>query len=125
MRALALGWLAGCVWLQTRSLLPGSAVSLSLMTIGVLTFGGVLLEHHRWRCVALLLAGICLGAGWSCELARHRLAEALPPSLEGRDLQLTGMVASLPDLVGNGQRFSLEVEQALDQDRVVAGLRFV
>jgi competence protein ComEC len=119
VRALALGWLAGCVWLQTRHVLPDSAVSLFMLAMGMAAFCGVLSDKLRVRIIALLLAGLCLGAGWSSELARHRLVESLPSALEGRDLQLTGVVASLPDRVANGQRFSFDVEQAVDQERAV------
>ncbi len=119
MRALALGWLAGCVWLQTRAVLPSSTWSLLLLAVGIAAFFGVLSDNLRYRIIAMLLAGLCLGAGWSSELARTRLSEALPSALEGRDLQIAGVVASLPDRVANGQRFLFDVEQALDQGRPV------
>jgi competence protein ComEC len=40
-----------------------------------------------------------------------RLAEALPPALEGRDLELTGLVAELPHLGRESTRFVFHVEQ--------------
>lgn len=64
--------------------------------------------------VLLLLAGLLCGGGWSAARAHWRLDDALPPALEGRDLQVTGIVASLPDDVGRGQRFRFDVESARD-----------
>lgn len=119
MRAIALGWLAGTLWLQTRAALPPSLLSISLLAIGALVLLGAVATAHRGRVVLLLLAGLCLSAGGSAHRAQKRLADALPPALEGRDLQLTGVVASLPDRVENGQRFGFDVEQALNQGRAV------
>ncbi|MEO0319230.1 MAG: hypothetical protein RL404_2907 [Pseudomonadota bacterium] len=72
--------------------------------------------------VALLvaLAGLSAGAGWSAARAHWRLDHALPVALEGRDLQVTGIVASLPDDVGRGQRFRFDVESAQDGDMQVS-----
>lgn len=68
----------------------------------------------RWRRAAVLaLAGLVLigyaSTGWR---ATQRLAEALDPAIEGRDLRLTGVVASLPRSGPNGIRFQFEVEHA-------------
>jgi competence protein ComEC len=117
VRALALGWLAGTLWLQTRADLPPTLLSYLLLAIGALALGCVALSAMRSRILLsllLLLAGASLGAGWSAQLAQHRLAEALPAELEGRDLQLTGIVASLPNRFQDGQRFVFEVESASD-----------
>jgi competence protein ComEC len=54
---------------------------------------------------ALAFATTGLRASW-------RLADALPPALEGRDLVLVGVVATLPRAGPNGLRFEFDVEQA-------------
>ncbi|HMO47233.1 MAG TPA: DNA internalization-related competence protein ComEC/Rec2 [Rubrivivax sp.] len=59
-------------------------------------------------CLALLLAGFAV-PGWR---ASERLADALPAALEGRDLQLAGVVAQLPQPGPQGTRFVFEPEQA-------------
>jgi competence protein ComEC len=43
---------------------------------------------------------------------QQRLADRLDPALEGRDLLLTGRIASLPSVGPQGLRFVFEVEQA-------------
>lgn len=79
----------------------------------------------RWRTIwvlapaCLVLAGLLCGGGWSAARAHWRLSDALTPALEGRDLQMTGIVAGLPDDVGRGQRFRFEVESAQDGDTPV------
>ncbi len=120
MRALALGWLAGTLWLQTRADLPPAFLSLSLLALGALALGRVSWMTSRWRVLLLVVAGISLGAGWSSQRAQHRLAESLPAELQGRDLQLTGIVASLPNRFEDGQRFVFEVERAADGSRMVS-----
>jgi competence protein ComEC len=123
VRALALGWLAGTLWLQTRADLPPTSLSYLLLAMGALALGWVALSAMRSRILLsllLLLAGANLGAGWSAQLAHHRLSEALPTELEGRDLQLTGIIASLPKRFEDGQRFVFEVESASDSSRDVS-----
>ena len=129
MRALALGWLAGTLWLQTRADLPPLLLSSSLMVVGALALGLLALDVLNVltsmrgkvyvRIMLLVLAGAALGAGWSALVAQQRLAEALPAELEGKDLQLTGIVASLPNRFDDGQRFVFEVESASDGSRAV------
>lgn len=119
MRALATGWLAGTLWLQSQPQLPPSWFVFFLFFAGTSLLVGCLLMRSRW-CVALVLgAGLLLGAGWSAWLAQQRMSDVLPAALEGRDLELTGVVAELPDAFDGGQRFVLEVEQAFDGDTPV------
>jgi competence protein ComEC len=68
----------------------------------------------RWRrAFVLLLVGLAmLGYGSTGWRAAQRLAEELPAAFEGRDIRLTGVVASLPQAGVNGLRFRFEVESA-------------
>lgn len=58
--------------------------------------------------VALFLAGFL----WAVAMAQWRLADQLPLENEGRDVRVTGVIASLPQAYENGQRFDFEVESA-------------
>ncbi len=58
--------------------------------------------------VALFLAGFL----WAAAMAQWRLADHLPPENEGRDVRVSGVIASLPQAYENGQRFDFEVEEA-------------
>lgn len=71
----------------------------------------------RWRqggagLLAWTLGLAALAFATTHERAAARLAEALPPALEGQDLQLTGVVVSLPRESLEGVTFVLEVESA-------------
>lgn len=96
--------------LQQRSL-PGEGVHLALVAGGLLCIA----VGWRWRrAFALLLVGlVLLGFGSTGWRAAQRLAVELPASLEGRDIRLTGIVASLPQAGANGLRFRFEVESAV------------
>jgi len=61
----------------------------------------------------LLLAGAALLLGATCgQRAQARLADVLVPSLEGRDIAVTGIVAAMPHRNEAGLRFRLAVESA-------------
>ena len=118
LASLALAWVAGvALHLQQRALwsVPDYA---TLACVGA--FG--LLAAWRWRrAFAAGLVGIALLAFASASLrAGSRLADALPAVLEGRNVQVTGVVASLPQRSASGLRFRFDVEGAvLDGQPVV------
>ena len=61
--------------------------------------------------MVLLVCGAALGGFGAAGLqAGTRLAHTLPPDLEGRDVVVTGTVASLPQRLPNGLRFRFDVE---------------
>ena len=114
---LALAWLVGvAVHLQQRALGP-AVVGMTAVGVGALG----LIAAWRWRrwrrwsggaWLAALLGVALLAFGASDWRAAQRLAEALPAALEGRDLSVTGVVASLPQRSAAGLRFRFEVESA-------------
>lgn len=64
---------------------------------------------------AILAKALCLGFGffWAAAFAHLRLADALPAEWEGRDLQVVGVVASLPQPYERSVRFEFDVEHVL------------
>lgn len=89
LAALVIGWT-----LYHRAARPGGEVAHRRLVAGC--------------CVALAVAAFA-ATGWR---ASGRLADALPPSLEGRDLQLVGTVVSMPQASPQGMRFVFAVESA-------------
>lgn len=67
------------------------------------------------RAAAWLMAGFF----WAATLAHVRMADALAPEWEGRDITLVGVVASLPQPFERSVRFELDVEEVLTPDAVV------
>jgi len=58
---------------------------------------------------------VCAGGGffWAAGLAHLRMADALPPEWEGRDISVIGVVASLPQPAERSVRFEFDVERVL------------
>ncbi len=110
LAGLALAWLAGvALHLQERTLVPLPAYGAAL-ALGALGLVGA----WRWRrvFVVAVLGAALLGWGASGLRAGVRLAEQLPASLEGQDLEVTGVVASLPQVGASGLRFRFRVDAA-------------
>ena len=110
LTALAMAWLAGvALQLQERALMPWFWY-VALGSLGLLC---LIAARRRRRAFIVALLGLAL-LGFSATGGRAvtRLSDSLPPELEGRDLQITGVVASLPQRSSAGLRFSFDVEQA-------------
>jgi len=60
---------------------------------------------------ARIVLGAALGFAWAGIAAHARLSDGLDAGWEGRDLQLTGVIASLPQPVDGGARFEFDVER--------------
>jgi competence protein ComEC len=116
LAALALAWLAGvALQLQERALLPGATYAGIALAGAVGVALGVALGRAwgRGRGGVLLLAGVAaLGFAAAGGRAALRLAEQLPAALEGQDIVVVGVVASLPQRSDSGLRFRFAVEQA-------------
>ncbi|NKI93669.1 DNA internalization-related competence protein ComEC/Rec2 [Rhizobacter sp. SG703] len=103
-------WLLGCAWQIHQATVRPAWVAVGLLAAAV---GTLLLVGHRRRLVALaVLAAFVAGFAASDGRAGLRLAAQLPTALEGQDLQLTGVVASLPDHTPSGLQFRFEVDEA-------------
>jgi competence protein ComEC len=120
MRLFVLAFAAGIWLLQQQVRLPGAELLLGLGLAAVLvlvpatTGRESALTVRRYLARGLLLAGAAaLGFLWAGGYAQWRLAQALPVELEGRDIELTGVVAGLPQELERGLRFAFDVEQAL------------
>ena len=110
MRLFAVAFVAGTFALQQRAELPQP----SFLLAGVAALLAAMLVRHRRSAYLpmLVLAGALLGFGHAAWRAEMRLAEALAPALEGRDLEVTGVVAGLPQLNDKGVRFLFDIEAA-------------
>ncbi len=115
----ALAWLAGLGWqLQQPALWPpaayGACLAVAVSAGALIALAGVAAWRGS-RAGSLLLAMLAIAAlavALAGLRAGVRLAERLPPALEGRNLVVTGLVASLPQHGPSGLRFQFQVEQA-------------
>ncbi|MDR1662543.1 MAG: DNA internalization-related competence protein ComEC/Rec2, partial [Azoarcus sp.] len=116
-----LGIFAGIWLLQVSAALPPWASHgwiVTAMALGALAFCGRMRGRTRTTRAAHairalgLAAAVLFGYTYAAWRADLRLADALDTALEGRDLQLTGQIASLPSDNGDGVRFVFEPESA-------------
>jgi len=116
----AMAWLLGVGWQLRQAAVwpPAVGAALLLTALAVTVAGAVVVAvpkgpWSRRAGVGLAWAALALSgyaaADWR---AASRLGEALAPELEGQDLELTGVVASLPDRSAAGLRFVFEVDEA-------------
>ena len=101
--AAALAFSAGVIALQQQPALPSPAWVLVLVPLIAAAF------RHR-----ILMVAVSLGAGffWAALCAHVRMGDWLAAPVEGRDLEVVGVVSSLPAHTERGVRFEFEVESA-------------
>src|SRR5258706_3055097 len=97
----ALTFALGAALLQWQPALPSLWWALSLPVLGLLAF--------RKPRTAFIFT-FALGFLWAALLAHERMADWLAPELEGRDVQVVGVVAGLPAAGERSVRFELDVE---------------
>jgi len=66
---------------------------------------------YRWKSLVIPVA-FAVGFFWAAALAHLRMADGLAQELEGRDLDVVGVVSSLPAVSERAVRFEFEVESA-------------
>ncbi len=127
MRWLLLAFALGVIALQQQPALPSSAYALYALIPLVLAPALVrCAARARYRRAAgiashgLLAIGVAVlaffYAGWRAEI---RLADALPPVWEGRDIRVVGVVDELPQPAERGIRFAFAIERTLTPGAVV------
>jgi competence protein ComEC len=101
------------VWLlQQQAVLPDMQLAWWLLCILPVILIPFRTRWQRFSRTSLLLV-FALGCGfyYSAWIAQHRLADELPSSWQGRDINLTGIVAEMPRQHERGLSFILDVEQ--------------
>ena len=96
MTLAALSFALGAALLQWQPALPPAWWALSLPVLGFFAF-------RKPRTVFVFT--FALGFLWAALLAHYRMADWLAPELEGRDLQVVGVVAGLPATGERSVRF--------------------
>ncbi len=115
MRMTILGFALGVWWLQRQGMLPEwpalGGLAAVIMACAVLAW---IVRGHRPALsrAACILGALLAGFAWAAAMGQLRLADHLPAQNEGRDIRVSGVVASLPQAYENGLRFEFEVEHA-------------
>ena len=133
MRIAILSFVAGIFWLQQQDVLPalgwsplGAAILAALATVLATALATAWLMRkyphpalYALRRVLVVAACAGLGVAWATILASMRLADELPTSWEGTDVQVIGVIVNLPNRTDRGTRFEFDIEQILTTDAVV------
>ena len=116
MRLYVVCFAAGVWWLQVQAQLPPPRWYWLAAPLALAALAAVRPSLRPWRITrrAFVAAG-CMACGflWAAWLAGQRLADALPAQWEGEDIQLTGVVATLPQPYERSLRFEFDVESVL------------
>jgi len=114
MRLEILAFAAGVWLLQQMPVLPSVAWMAALAAAAVCAWSIAWWRRRRGLPARILgvLAGFAIGFAWAASVAEQRIADWLDRSWEGRDIVLTGVVASLPQPLERGVRFEFDVEHA-------------
>jgi len=103
MTAGVLAFVAGVLLLQLQGALPAAAWLWGLPAC---------LALGAWRPGLRLAAAFAAGFLWAAGWAQLRMGDRLAPGLEGRELQVTGVVSGLPASGERALRFDFEPESA-------------
>ncbi|MBS0335566.1 MAG: DNA internalization-related competence protein ComEC/Rec2 [Proteobacteria bacterium] len=110
MTAAIVAFAVGVWWLQQRATLPTFPPDPAWLWAACACAGLSLVRPlRRWL---VLPAAFALGFAWAAGCAHLRMHDRLAAELEGRDLVLSGVVASLPAVGERSVRFEFDVEAA-------------
>src|SRR5687768_6784647 len=103
MVPIALAFLAACFLAQQLPQLPGIGLPAAFFSLSV-----PLCLWRPLRLPAVFLAGFSLAV-----LQAHaRLADRLPAMLDNADVDVVGVISSIPEQRGDVQRFEFDIETA-------------
>ncbi len=110
MRLVLIAFAGGALALQQQAALPSEA-ALAVIACAM-ALAAALAARPAWRPAASTLAAAACGFLWAAACAHFALADRLSTALEGRDLEVTGVVAGLPQPFERGVRFDFDIESA-------------
>lgn len=121
MQILIVGFVIGVYSLQMQAALPAYSILLGCVAAALACGACAHICRRALVKAALLLGtGALLGWVWAAGFAHHYLAQQLPSALEGRDIEVVGVVDSLPTHFARGVRFDFAVEQVLTRAEATA-----
>jgi len=108
VRLNILAFATGVLCLQLQPVLPEHAL---WAWLGVVLCLPVLGRRGRFAFLLSILGCCALGFAWAGWRAEIRLADELGADWEGRDVEVVGVIAALPQDFSQGTRFEFVVEQ--------------
>ncbi len=113
MIIFALGFVFGAWLLQLQSNLPAMQIAWILAPSFIIF---IKFQHKYLKILSLFVLAGLLGFFWSAIFATIRLSDALPQDWQQKNIDIIGVVASLPEVTERGERFRFDVEKVLTND---------
>jgi competence protein ComEC len=116
VRLNVLGFAIGVWLLQMQAVLPSPGWwwwTPVLALAGLSVFDARSAAPRALRRSVMLICCLACGFLWAAWLAGQRLADALPVQWEGADIEVVGVVATLPQPYERSLRFEFDVERVL------------
>lgn len=122
MEVVALGFLTGIVVVQQLSSLPDIWFFgfLFLLILGLLLVFRLYSKWRKWRLMLVFVLCAVAGVCWATLAGTLLLANGLDPVLEGQDLVLEGIIASLPESQDRRVRFEFAPDSVLNNGKTQA-----
>jgi competence protein ComEC len=121
MRFSILAFACGIALLQMQGELPAMGLMGGLGVLGLLGVSLCARRVHWLPRMIVLLSCALLGFVWAGWMAQQRLSDQLPLAWETKDIQLTGVIAALPQRFERGERFEFDVESVQTRGASVPG----
>jgi len=113
MRLFILSFAFGVWYCQQQASLPEAGLLGQLAAAAAVGLAlAALCRRHGLGWLPGLAAGGLAGFVWASAYGHYRLSESLAHADEGRDIQIVGVVSSLPQDMERGRRFEFRVESA-------------
>ncbi|HEX3170215.1 MAG TPA: DUF4131 domain-containing protein, partial [Burkholderiales bacterium] len=122
MRLYIVGFAGGVWWLQQQAQLPELTGAWIAAPVALIALGAVSGGSRRWRFVRRTAAALCCvacGIAWAAWFAQMRLADQLAIEWEGEDIQVVGVIATMPQPYERSVRFEFDIERVLTPHAVV------
>lgn len=113
MKLAIVAFVLGAILLQQQAELPGGWWGWAWLLSALLCAGLLRIAPNRIRFARIALGCFFVLTGflWAAMHAHWRLADELPPDWQRRDIQISGVVASIPQRTDRGIRFHMDVER--------------
>ena len=108
MRLNIIAFSLGILLLQSLGDLPNAAWLLVFAPLVVSLF--VFRRHALIQKIIFVALIFSVGLTWAALFAQHRLSDELPLQWEGKDVEVIGVVSSLPTFTEHGVRFRFDIE---------------
>lgn len=121
----AIGFVLGAWLLQQQSALPSVYVYSAILPMAFLAFR---VAHSQYflklnppniqylQRLSVLICAALLGFYWAAGFASLRLSDELPKQWQQKNIELIGVISTLPEATERGERFQFDVEKVLTKD---------